>query len=256
MKEKIIISLFLLTVFCGTPVFAQEKQEDKEKLSSELEEIKTESFPVIENQCKLFGKSDFAGTEISFEVVNADIREILTLANPFGCNFTVDEKVGQIPITVKVNNVPWNLALRSILESQDLAIQIEDSNFRIIEAPYSCNPSFFLVKKEEDKLSEESLYTEFIQLKNLNLESRGTPPYAGTESPLDSDESKDSAKFFNLLRKKLSRRGAIEFDNRSQTLIVTDEKSRIKIISDFVKLLDESGFTLEEIVNEPNLQIN
>jgi type II secretory pathway component GspD/PulD (secretin) len=62
-------------------------------------------------------------------------------------------------------------------------------------------------------------------------------------------------KFLLLLRKMVSSRGEIEVDVRTNTLIVIDEESRVKNILEFVKLLDESGFTLEEIVNNPNVEI-
>ena len=47
----------------------------------------------------------------------------------------------------------------------------------------------------------------------------------------------------------------VEVDGRTNTLIVIDDKSRVKNILEFVKLLDESVFTLEEIVNNPSLEI-
>jgi hypothetical protein len=95
------------------------------------------------------------------------------------------------------------------------------------------------------------LYTEFVELKNLYLKTR--PLVCWGSAPKDMlAEYESSDKLFLLLRKMLSPRGAIEHDDRKGILIITDEKGKINIISKFVKLLDESGFTLEEIVSNLN----
>ncbi len=57
MNKKILISLFLLTIFCVASVFAQEKTVDKEKLSL-----------VSENQWQLSVNKDFRNTEIKDKI--------------------------------------------------------------------------------------------------------------------------------------------------------------------------------------------
>lgn len=246
MKRQILFGLFLLTVFCVSSVFAQEKSADKEKLNDKIKEIKSKLFPVVENQCELFGEKEFTGTEVSFEAVDADLQEVLMLANPFGCDFTVDEQVEKTRITAKVKNVPWNLVIQTIFESEKLGIKIELSGFRVVKS-FESNSIFIRGPKTE--VGDASLYTEFARL-NYLLIAPPSPCFGG-----ETNEIRNAKKFRNLLKKALSRHGAMEVDAPSNTLIITDEEERVKLITEFVKLLDESGFTLEEIVNNPNFEI-
>lgn len=248
MKKRVIISLLLVTVFGVVSAFAQERVSNKEKLADKIREIKAELIPSTENQCEAFGKYDFEGTAVSFEVVEAELQTILTLANPFGCRFVIDEKVKNIRVNMKVNAFSWNLALRSALESLDLEVEIEDSNFRVIKARDDYSSTFFIKPEPGSK----TLFTEFVKLENLALiyESICFP-----NKKFGAAKSKEPDKLLNLLRKLLTTRGEILFDDRSHTIIVIDEKEKVKKITEFVKLLDESGFTLEEIVNNPDLEI-
>jgi type IV pilus assembly protein PilQ len=82
--------------------------------------------------CKTYGCAGFVGEPINLKVVNADIRDILNyITEQYGINFVIDKSVGQIPVTVNVNEVPWNLALDSILQSQDLGVQVNGPILRI-----------------------------------------------------------------------------------------------------------------------------
>jgi type II secretory pathway component GspD/PulD (secretin) len=254
MKKQIIISLFMLTVFGIGSAFAQEKSANKEKLADKIREINAELRSSTEKPCEAFGKYDFEGTRVSFTLVDAELNDFLVLANPFGCNFVIDEKVEKARTkieSVKVDNVPWNLAVQSVLQSLDLAIEIEDSNFRIVES--SNNRERQVVAGSV--FANVSLYTGFVRLEYLALEK----PYWSNCFPktgkVGANKYTDLQKFLNLLKKLLSSRGVIEIDGRSNTLIITDEEDRVKKVSEFVKLLDESGFTLEEIVNNPDLEI-
>lgn len=245
--KKILTFLFLLTVFCALPLFAQEKSANEEKLTAKLNEIKTELFSYNEDQCEAFGKYDFEGTPVSFELVDADIQDVLNFANPFGCNFVIDETVKKAHINTKVNDFSWNLALRSVLKSLDLVVKIEDSNFRIVKSGDSYYRSF--LKPEPDY---KALYTEFVKLNYLVLQYDSI---CFPNKMFGKAKFNDPDKFLNFLRKMVSSRGAIEVDIRKLTIIITDEKDRVKKIAEFVKLLDESGYTTEEIVNNPNLEI-
>jgi type II secretory pathway component HofQ len=85
--------------------------------------------------CKTYGCAGFVGEPINLKVVNADIRDILNyVTEQYGINFVIDNSVKAVPVTVNVNDVPWNLALDSILESQDLAIEVKGPILRVAEA--------------------------------------------------------------------------------------------------------------------------
>lgn len=101
-------------------------------------------------------------------------------------------------------------------------------------------------EKLNEKLSSDApLYTRFYQVQYLDLY------YTSCFPSEKSEKHKNVDKFINLLQKRLSPSGKVEIDSRTMTLIITDESERVELIVYFVKLLDESGFTLEEIVNNP-----
>src|SRR6476620_12471789 len=88
-----------------------------------------------QQQGKMYGEPGFVGEPINLKVVNADIRDILNyITEQYGINFVIDSSVKSVPVTVNVNEVPWNLALDSILESQDLAIEVKGPILRVAEA--------------------------------------------------------------------------------------------------------------------------
>ncbi|MBS1796559.1 MAG: hypothetical protein JSS81_22185 [Acidobacteria bacterium] len=200
MRQIITIGLLLLTLLSAAPAFAQEET------------------PLVEDQCEMFGKTDFEGTAVSFEIEAGGLRDVLIYANPFGCNITIDEKTENKSFTVKAENVPWNMALQSILESNELAVEVEESGFRIVNAPSRfCK---FSIKKE--KPAEESLYTEFVRLNYLTV-------------------SDFSFSYLKLLKKQLSDRGEVEFADRDQTVIVTDIRGRVDKARAFIETVDLMG---------------
>src|SRR4026207_1418756 len=75
-------------------------------------------------QGKKYGDPGFVGEPISLNVVNADVRDILNyITEQYGINFVIDKSVKAVPVTVNVNQVPWNVALDSVMRSQDLGVQ-------------------------------------------------------------------------------------------------------------------------------------
>jgi type II secretory pathway component HofQ len=106
---------------------------------------------------------------------------------------------------------------------------------------------------QSNSSGEEKLVTELVRLKNLKL--KVVVFCIGREKDVDPGEYEKTEKFIGFLRNLASPRGSIETESRSNTLIITDSESQVKIIADFVKLLDEAGFTLKEVVNSPNSEI-
>lgn len=243
MKNQIIISLFLLTAFCAAPVFAQEKSKDK--ILAEYTKLKEQVFSFDENQCEMYGKANFSGKPISLNIVNADIRDILKeITKQIGVEFEMDKSVGRIIITTTFNNTSWNIGLNSLLESIGLEAQNQCPILRIVKAEKP------IIERNIRGIGLDTspLYTEVIKLKNLKLN------YTKPNNFSEFDEN--TQKFVKIFKKFLTRRGAIEIDIRGNSLVITDEKDRAKLISDFVKLLDDSGFTLEELANESAFEIN
>ncbi|MBS1794900.1 MAG: type IV pilus secretin PilQ [Acidobacteria bacterium] len=179
------------------------------------------------------------------KVVNADIRDILNyITEQYGINFVIDNSVKQVPVTVNVNEVPWNLALDSILESQDLAIQVKGPILRVAESVKLSKEAKVRQDLEEGKLDSASLYTEFIRLNYACAGKCGSQTSfqggdTGGGSSTNSSGGGGDQGILGIVKKRLSRRGAVEVDARSNTLIVTDVRDNIDAVRQLVLLLDQ-----------------
>src|SRR5687768_2918750 len=64
---------------------------------------------------KRYGDPGFVGELVNLNVVNAPIRDILSyITEQYGINFVIDKSVTDVPVTVNVSDVPWNIALDAI----------------------------------------------------------------------------------------------------------------------------------------------
>ncbi|HEX8246577.1 MAG TPA: type IV pilus secretin PilQ [Pyrinomonadaceae bacterium] len=188
-----------------------------------------------------YGKPGFIGEPINLNVVNADIRDILNyVTEQYGVNFVIDKSVKNVPVTVNVSDVPWNIALDSILQSQDLGVQVNGPILRVAERQTLANEQAVANKIRESQLDSSPLYTEFIR---LNYACAGacasqTSFQGGTSSGGGGGAGGVDQGILGVVKKRLSRRGAVEVDNRSNTLIITDVRENIDAIRQLILLLD------------------
>ncbi len=190
--------------------------------------------------CKTYGCAGFIGEPINLKVVNADIRDIFNyITEQYGINFVIDNSVKAVPVTINVNEVPWNMALDSILESQDLAVQVKGPILRIAESAKLAKEGELRQQIEGSKLDSASLYTEFIR---LNYACAGKcasqTSFQGGSTSSGGGGGEDQG-ILGVIKKRLSRRGAVEVDSRSNTLIVTDVRENIDSLRQLVILLDQ-----------------
>ncbi|HVE58948.1 MAG TPA: secretin N-terminal domain-containing protein, partial [Pyrinomonadaceae bacterium] len=189
--------------------------------------------------CRTYGCAGFVGEPINLKVVNADIRDILNyITEQYGINFVIDNSVKAVPVTVNVNEVPWNLALDSILESQDLAIEVKGPILRVAEAGKLAKEFEVRNLNRANKLDSADLYTEFIRLNYACAGTCASQTSFKGGSTSTSGGSEDQG-ILGVVKKRLSRRGAVEVDSRSNTLIVTDVRENIDNIRQLVVLLDQ-----------------
>src|SRR5436305_13383181 len=88
-----------------------------------------------QQQGRMYGEPGFVGEPINLKVVNADVRDILNyVTEQYGINFVIDSSVKAVPVTVNVNDVPWNVALDSVLRAHGLGIQVNGNILRIADA--------------------------------------------------------------------------------------------------------------------------
>lgn len=206
-----------------------------------------------QSQGKMYGDPDFRGEPINLNVVNADIRDILNyITEQYGINFVIDKSVKNVPVTVNVSDVPWNIALDSVLRSQDLGVQVNGPILRVADSKTLATEGEILRLQMDNRLDTSPLYTEFIRLNyarasgTLSGEAGSSGGFSGGVVPGGSSTSgsgggagsADSG-ILGIIKRRLSRRGAVEVDGRSNTLIITDVRENIDAIRQLVTLLDQ-----------------
>jgi type IV pilus assembly protein PilQ len=205
-----------------------------------------------QQQGKRFGDPGFVGEPINLNVVNADVRDILNyITEQYGINFVIDKSVKAVPVTINVNNVPWNIALESVLQSQELGVQANGPILRIAEQKTLADEQAVAQRIRDNQLDTSMLYTEFIRLNyarasgNLSSEAGGAGQFTSGVSSNSSNAGSTSNSsgsdqgILGIVKRRLSRRGAVEVDGRSNTLIITDVRENIDAIRQLVTLLDQ-----------------
>lgn len=213
---------------------------------------------VESQQGRSYGEPGFRGEPINLNVVNADIRDILNyVTEQYGINFVIDKSVKSVPVTVNVKDVPWNVALDSILRSQELGIQVNGTILRVADAKTLAAEGEIFRAQQNNALDASPLYTEFIRLNYARAKDaivRGTPT-AGTATnsvfannggaPQQTQAAPTATGgtagegLLPIIQRRLSRRGSIEVDGRSNSLIVTDVRENIDAIRQLVAILDQ-----------------
>jgi type IV pilus assembly protein PilQ len=200
-----------------------------------------------------YGQAGFVGEPISLNVVNADIRDILNyITEQYGVNFVVDASVQRVPVTINVTDVPWNFALDSILKANRLGVEVNGNILRVAtltvlkdEAKIRAEEETARTELRDAQLLNQPLYTEFIRLNyarasgSLASASAGADSFVGGGASSAGAGSGGDAGILPIIQRRLSRRGSIEVDSRSNTLIITDVRDNLEAVRRLISLLDQ-----------------
>lgn len=207
-----------------------------------------------QSQGEQYGKPGFVGEPINLNVVNADIRDILQyITDQYGVNFVIDSSVTAVPVTVNVTDVPWNVALDAILKANRLGADANGNILRIATVSVLAGEAASQQQINDARLDNSPLVTEFIRLNyarasgTLAQAAGSTGGFAGGATNLsfsggaggDATGGGGDQGLLPIIQRRLSRRGAIEVDGRSNTLIVTDVRENIEAIRQLVAIMDQ-----------------
>jgi type IV pilus assembly protein PilQ len=192
-------------------------------------------------QGKRYGEPGFVGESINLNVVKTDVRDLLNyITDQYGVNFVIDRSVKDVPVTVNVTDEPWNLVLDSVLAANGLGVQIKGSILRVADIEILAKESAIVALANESQLNVAPLYTEFVR---LNYACAGKCPsgggFEGGTASGSSGGGGGGEGILGVVKKRLSKRGSVETDERSNTLIITDVRDNIDAIRQLVKLLDQ-----------------
>jgi len=160
----------------------------------------------------------YTGHLISFDFQQADLRAVLrSFTEISGLNVIVDESIsGTVDVVLK--EVPWDQALEIILNSKKLGYVVENNVVRIA-------PLETLAAEETARQKLKDAQAMSGQLKVLTR-------------ALSYAKAEDISAF--LKKSVLTTRGEVQFDKRTNTIIVTDLPAALANAEDLIATLDRA----------------
>jgi type IV pilus assembly protein PilQ len=155
------------------------------------------------------------GRRMSLDVQGADVQTVLRSLSEFSGKNIVASKEVKGEVTLRLRNVPWRHALDIVLKSQGLGM-VETGQTIVVS-------NLDTLRKEElERRTSERNQEELLPLQTRIL-------------PINYANSKEMSK---SVEKTLTKRGHIEVDERSNSLIVTDIEDRLDQVDAMVRNLD------------------
>jgi type IV pilus assembly protein PilQ len=158
----------------------------------------------------------YTGNPVSLDFQGADLRAVLrTFSEISGLNLVIDPTI-QGTVDVALRDVPWDQALDIILRANKLGYVVDGTIVRVA-------PLTVLADEEAQrrKLSEEQALAGELRVLTRSLS------YARAEDLRQL-----------LTQTVLSQRGSIQFDQRTNTLIINDLPDRLDRASNLITTLD------------------
>jgi type IV pilus assembly protein PilQ len=259
---RVLVSLCLVGAFAvNSSLIASSQQNPVVQLQQKPSPAPTEAGSAgtsvdksQSSQGRQYGEPGFVGEPINLNVVNADIRDILNyVTEQYGVNFVIDSSVGAVPVTVNVQDVPWNVALEAVLKANRLGIESSGNILRVAMNEVLAKEAETQKVINDSRLDASPLVTEFIRLNyarasgTLAQAAGSTGAFSGGATNLsfsggaggDATGGSGDQGLLPIISRRLSRRGSIEVDGRSNTLIITDVRDNIDAIRQLVAILDQ-----------------
>jgi type IV pilus assembly protein PilQ len=202
-----------------------------------------------------FCDPEYVGGLISFDLrAGVDLRDMLRfISQQYNVNFIVDRSVSAVPVDLKLNDVPWNQVMESVLRANRLGAVCE-GNGRIIRIA-----TLAAVKEEEDarRAIQEAqdkqvpLVTKIIHLKYaralglLGNSGGGQSGRGGGGGGGASGGASGQGSLMSIVTSRLSSRGRTEIDARTNSLIITDLPEYCQVIEEMVAKLDKPEAQVE-----------
>ncbi|HSF23699.1 MAG TPA: AMIN domain-containing protein, partial [Blastocatellia bacterium] len=194
-----------------------------------------------------FCDSSYVGGLISFDLrAGVDLRDMLRfISQQYGVNFILDKSVSAVPVDIRMTDVPWNQVMESVLRANRLGAVCE-SNGKMIRVA-----TLAAIKEEEEQrrlLAEEQskqipLLTKIIHLKYARAAGQLGSTGSGSSGRSSggnagSGQGMSQGSLLSIINSRLSTRGRIEMDARTNSLVITDLPEYTAAIEDMIHKLD------------------
>ncbi|MBD3298231.1 MAG: type IV pilus secretin PilQ [candidate division Zixibacteria bacterium] len=152
----------------------------------------------------------------SINFQNADVRSVLNFLAEYGGVNIVAAPAVQGQVTLNLKNVDWRQALSILAKTYSLKVVEEEGYFRVMLLADYLKEVQELERFEADKRQLVDLRTQLIEIKYANAKDLVKP-----------------------VKSLLTSRGKVDVDNRTNTLLITDEPGTVGRISEYVAELDK-----------------
>ena len=198
-----------------------------------------------------FGDPSYQGDPVSLDITNVDLSDILRfISDNYDVNFILDRSVGKVPVTLKVNQVPWNQVLESIFRANQLTYRREGMIVRVATVAA-------ITAEEQERRNQrlQEIYsaptvTEYFKLKYERVDqgAQGAAGGVAIQSPSGQPTggTLGGIGFVAIVQQALSPAGRISINPRTNTVIITDIPSYLEQVRDVIARLD---------VPEPQVEI-
>lgn len=172
----------------------------------------------------------YEGNKVSFNFSDIEVRSVLQLiADASQLNIIAANSV-QGSVTLRLSNVPWDQALDTVLNSMQLDKRQTGNVIWVA-------PAQEIADREQQKLLALKEKEEFEPLKTIYV----TINYAKAEelaSLLQGDDGGTADSETGGGQGLLSSRGSVTYDERTNTLLISDVPDNLVIIEELIKKLD------------------
>ena len=199
--------------------------------------------------------SQRAITKVSFDFMDADIRNVLrVITHISGRNIVIGDEV-KGKVTMKLENIPWDEAMDVILKNNDLA-RIEEGNIiRVVSSKRLFDEKDkerkdrleFLKEKDEKQRTEDGFVTETIFLNYVDATDvermvRGIPS-TGAAAPAAPGAAPGAAGVG--IRSLLTPSGSISLVKWNNAVIIRDTRENTEVLKKTIREQDIRPFQVQ-----------
>jgi type IV pilus assembly protein PilQ len=192
---------------------------------------------------------DYTGDPLSLNFQNIDVRSVLQIIAEFtSINLIVSDSVTG-SITLRLDNVPWDLALETVLRSKGLDRRLQGNILMVAPATEIAEQERLQIETNKQLQQLTPLGTTFVRVKYADAGKVFELFTTKTDQRrrLNNDQSADVG-----TPGFLSARGSAIVDERTNTIILTDTEDKI---NEFRDLIDEIDIPIKQVLIEARIVI-
>lgn len=180
---------------------------------------------------------EYSGSRVTFNFQDIPARSVLQLiADVSDINIVVADSV-QGNVTLRLINVPWDQALDIVLQAKGLDKRRQGNVIWVAPQKEIADREQALADASQKKEDTEPLVSDYIPISYGKAKDIAALLTKDTKSN-QAGGGQGQQQGANMQRGFLSARGSVSFDDRTNTLLVSDIPSKIQEIRQLVAVLD------------------